>query len=370
MALINYLTRIHFADSVLEDALAEELRQLGVSRPLIVTDAEGRDPDALGRVADALLPHGGISVWVSPIGSERNAELWRIRAVFAARNRDSYIGLGGTCALGLARQSAYACAGTCQQGAAAPDADLPARGRHVPVIAIPTTTTCVGLVPLDPAFFGQVHGRPAAPAMLPDVVLCDPTLTLHADSRATAAAGMDALIHCIEAYLDTTWNPPADGMALDGVRRACAYLERAVRDGSDLEARRELLTAALDAGLASQKGSGAIHALARAIEHELGPAIQHGYLHAALLPVVLAFNGPAIGARLAALRHALQDTDICGAIAELATRISLPVNLSSLQLDAPARNRIACLAADDPANQTNPRHATAADYVRMLEDAG
>ncbi len=391
MALINYLTRIHFADSVLEDALAEELRHLGISRPLIVADSEGESAEALARVSDALGLLGGVSIEACHAGAARESDLARLDAVFASTGRDSCIGLGGRTALGLARRLARRMA--CRQIGADVDggrpgpcrAGGPSRCRHVPVIAIPTTTTCVGLVPLDieafktdrcalPGGACARRGFPGERSLLPDVVLCDPTLTLSAGRHATAAAGMDALVHCIEAYLDTTWNPPADGIALDGVQRAYAHLERAVRDGGDLHARREMLTAALDAGLASQKGFGAIHALAHAVEREIAPpsphASLHGGLHAALLPAVLAFNGPAIADRLGALRHALQAEDVGGAVSALARRISLPLDLSGLELDAEARRRIARRASEDRANQTNPRHATEADYVRMLEHAG
>ena len=130
----------------------------------------------------------------------------------------------------------------------------------VPVIALPTTTANVGL--------GPVSERLGSGAGVPVLILCDPTLTLAADAAATAADGMDALIHCLEAYRGTAWNPPADGIALEGVRRAAAYLERAVMDGNDIEARREMLAAALNAGLAAQKGLGGVHALALALEAE------------------------------------------------------------------------------------------------------
>lgn len=329
MSLITYVTRVHFADRVLEDALPVELARLGVARPVLVTDPAGEIDDLPERVLCAL-----------PSGMEAA----RAAAGEAAVPRgDAVIALGGVAALRAGRRL----------GAAL----------RAPVIALPTTTADVGLAPL-----------PDAPeAALPAVVLCDPTLTAAADPAATAAAGMDALVHCLEAYLGTTWNPPADGIALDGLRRARDWLVPAVASGHDLAARREVLAAALDAGLAAQKGLGGVHALAHALEREAGPALCHGALHAALLPPVLAFNAPAVADRLAGLAEALRQPPeapaVTAALVALGRRIGLPDRLVGLNLSPAALDRVARGAAEDPSNRTNPRHAVAADYRRMLEAA-
>jgi alcohol dehydrogenase class IV len=326
MSLITYVTRVHFADRVLEDALPVEMARLGAAHPLLVTDAAGDLDDLPERVACALPP--GMALRPAGDGAARG---------------DAVIALGGSAALRAGRV-------------------LGARLR-CPVIALPTTTADVGLAPI-----------PDAPeAALPDVVLCDPTLTLAADAAATAAAGMDALVHCLEAYLGTTWNPPADGIALEGLRRARDWLAPAVAAGHDLAARREVLAAALNAGLAAQKGLGAVHALAHALEREAGPALRHGALHVALLPPVLSFNAPAVADRLAGVAEALRVPSgapaLTAALVALGRRIGLPARLDGLNLSAAALDRVACAAAEDAANRTNPRLAVAADYRRMLEAA-
>ncbi len=351
MSLIAYLTRIHFADRVAEDALPVELRALGVRRPAVVTDAAGEADDLFDRICDGLPPE------VRPVPLRRAeaadaAVLARLAEAFRLGACDAVIGLGGPVAMDLARALGRAAAGD-----------------PVPVVVLPTTTASVGIGPL-PRALGGPGGA------VPSVVLCDPTLTMAQDAADTAAAGMDALTHCIEAWLGTAWNPPADGMALDGARRAGAWLSRAVADGQDLEARRELLAAALNAGLASQKGLGAVHALAHALEAEAGLAAgtarRHGWWHAALLPPVIAFNAPAVADRFAPLAAALglpADGDLTGAVARLGARVGLPRGVRGLGLDRAAMVRVAARAAEDPANLTNPRHAVAADYLRMLEAA-
>lgn len=342
MSLIAYLTRIHFADRVVEDALAVELRALGVRRPALVTDAAGEADDLCDRIDDALPPEAR-ALPLRRAEAAEAAELARLGE--AAEGIDGVIGLGGPVALHLARALG--------------------RDRGVPVIALPTTTASVGIGPLPRAL-----GGPAAP--VPALILCDPTLTMAQDAAETAAAGMDALTHCIEAWLGTTWNPPADGMALEGVRRAAAWLPRAVADGQDIEARREVLAAALNAGLASQKGLGGVHALAHALEAEAGASLRHGWMHAALLPPVMAFNAPAVADRFAPLAAVLglpAGADVTAAVAGLGLRLGLPRGLGGLGLDRSAMERVAVRAAEDPANLTNPRHAVAADYLRMLEAA-
>jgi alcohol dehydrogenase class IV len=347
MSLIAYLTRIHFADRVAEDALPVELRALGVRRPAVVTDAAGEAEDLYDRICD------GLPIEVRPMPMRRAeaaepAVLARLVDAFRTGACDAVIGLGGPVAMDLARALGRAAASD-----------------PVPVVVLPTTTASVGIGPLRRALGGPGGA-------VPSVVLCDPTLTMAQDAAETAAAGMDALTHCIEAWLGTAWNPPADGMALDGARRAGAWLSRAVADGQDLEARRELLAAALNAGLASQKGLGAVHALAHALEAEAGTAQRHGRWHAALLPPVIAFNTPAVADRFAPLAAALglpEGGDLTAAVAGLGVRVGLPRSVGELGLGRAARTRVAARAAEDPANLTNPRHAVAADYLRMLEAA-
>jgi alcohol dehydrogenase class IV len=225
----------------------------------------------------------------------------------------------------------------------------------------------VGLGPLGAA---AARAAPRPPA-LPAAILCDATLTLETEADALAAAGMDALVHCLESYLSSAYNPPADGIALDGLRRAARNIEAAVTGTGDrLAPRRELLAAALDAGLAAQKGVGGVEAAARGLETTA--ATRHGALHAALLRAVLAFNAPAIGDRLADLERALDlpaGADIAAALTGLAARIGLPRRLSEAGIAAAALSAAARRAAADPANRTNPRHATSADYERIMAAA-
>ena len=343
MTLITFVTRVHFADRVLEDALAEELSRMSILRPLVLTEAMyGEETE---RLWDALpVTATPVRFLVDP-GSAADAALREAAALFAETGCDGIIGCGGARTLDLARLLG---------------------GSGASVVTVPTGTESVGLGPLAVDF--ARHG--ARQAFTPSAILCDATLTLGAGPAATAAAGMDALVHCLEAYLSTAYNPPADGIALDGLRRAALNLERAVQNGGDLAARRELLAAALNGGLAAQKGFGGIEAAARGLEGQAGA--RHGALHAALLPEVIAFNLPAIAERFAAIRAVLglvQGEDVAELLMRLAERVGLPSRLSEAGIAAPVLPKAARGAAADPANRTNPRHATQRDYERIMEAA-
>jgi len=347
MSLITYVTRIHFADRILEDALAEELARCKSRRPLIVAEPEPAGDDSIERLFDALPVAAEPNYFAPACGRLTAADVARARSTHGDAGCDALIGFGGARPLDLAR--------------------LLGSTLGAPVIAVPTRTDSVGLGAL-----GVPFARTAQEGCVPSAILCDATLGLGADAPTTATAGMVALVQCLEAYLGTAYNPPADGIALEGLRRAARYLEPALANRQDLAARRELLAAALNAGLAAQKGQGGIAAAGRALEAEAEPLLRQGACDAALLPAVLAFNAPAIADRFAAIAEALRlprRADIVAALVDLAARVGLPTRLAALGIDAALLEPAARAAAADVANRTNPRHATARDYQTILEAA-
>lgn len=345
MSLITFITRIHFADRVLEDALSEELERLGIRCPLVISTAQQAGCEEEERLEDAL-PRGTRAHWVriAPEGAGDH-DLTTARALCTEAGCDGIIGLGEAAALDLAR--------------------LLGQGGK-PVVSVPTSAGGVGLGPLGIGLARHAGPKPPIPA----AILCDATLTLRGDPASSAAAGMDTLIHCLEAFLSSSFNPPADGIALDGLRRAAAFLPRVVRDGQDIDARREMLAAALNGGLAAQKGLGGVEAAARGIEQVA--RVRHGMLHGALLPAVLAFNAPAVTDRIAMIRTVLglgPQGDAIAALSRLAEEAGLPGRLSVAGVAPDLVRRAASRAAADLANRTNPRHATPLDYEAMISAA-
>jgi alcohol dehydrogenase class IV len=150
------------------------------------------------------------------------------------------------------------------------------------------------------------------------------------------------------------------------------YLEKAVSNGADLEARREMMAAAMNGALALQKGLGGVHALSHALGGLPGHDLHHGMLNAVLLPHVLAFNAPAVGHRYRALGEAMRLPPSCDfliAVANLVARLGLPTRLRDLGLDADALEVAAEFAAKDHTNGTNPRLAISDDYRAILWEA-
>ena len=358
MSLITYLTRIHFADGVLGDALAEEMRNLGIVRPLLITDRAGE----IDTVFELL--HDALPVQTTPVRIHQRADVVTREAAeqaqdsYRAEGCDGAVGFGGPSALGLARLT----------GAGFDPA--------VPVITIPTTLGGIGLEPLGLPHQTSTSQR-CRRRRIPSAILCDPSLVQTGGPVAAAAAGIGILSHCVEAFLGMTFNPPADGMALEGARRAFAHIGQAVDDPSDRGARRELMAASVCAGLAADKGLGGLEALSCAFELEAGCREQHGHFHAALLKPVLGFNAPAVGSRFESIRGAIglpPKADLPDALADMASGLGLPARLGAApscadKLTPSVLERAADHAAAHAANRTNPRHATARDYLSLLEMA-
>jgi alcohol dehydrogenase class IV len=376
MSLISYLTRIHFADGVVEEALAAELDELGIGRPLIVTDRGVAEAGLLERVEDAapaaatavLLDEGSITP--SEAGAARVAELYRDGSC------EGLIALGGGTIIDLAKIVALLVSHDGPLAVFAGGGGRLGLIRDVlpPIIAIPTTAgSGAEVVPGASVALenGQTLGL-SSPHLLPKVTICDPTLTISLPPALTAGTGMDALTHCIETYIATAYNPPADGIALDGIARAARHLERAVQNGRDLTARREMMAAALNGALAVQKGLGGVHALSHALGGLEGYRLHHGTLNGVLLPYMLDFNAPAVGDRYAAIKRAMRlgrRTDLAEALFRLTARLGLPTSLGQLGVDRAALERAAPRAERDPANRTNPRRARRDDYLALMQGA-
>jgi alcohol dehydrogenase class IV len=183
---------------------------------------------------------------------------------------------------------------------------------------------------------------------------------------------MDAIAHCMETFMAPPFNPPADGIGLDGLARAWANIERATRNGADREARKELMSASMQGALAFQKGLGCVHSLS----HSLGgvnPRLHHGTLNAMFLPAVIAFNASAPSIqnerrlqRMAAAMGLQSASDLGAAVREMNARLGLPTGLAAMGVERSQFDAIIQGALADHCHKTNPRLATADDYRDML----
>jgi alcohol dehydrogenase class IV len=207
---------------------------------------------------------------------------------------------------------------------------------------------------------------------LPSFVILDAELTLTLPAHLTAATGMDALSHNLEAYCSPRFHPMADGIAQEGIRRIVQYLPRAVADGNDLKARTQLLVASTMGATAFQKGLGAMHALA----HPLGARYNahHGLLNAILMPYVLQANRSAIAGKLTDLARALDIVNpsfdaFFERLMALREQIEIPKRLLDIGIDATESALIGELAVVDPPAATNPVTFSAEQYSALFCDA-
>lgn len=376
MSLISYVTKIHFADNVLEDALEAELEFLGLQRPLVVSDNGGARRGVVDRLLAAVPRPVSATLFEVPSGHVGEEACAGAARLYLDCEADGLIAFGGAAAMNLAKAAGLCVShrGPLRQYAGGEGGGRRIRDAVPPLIAVPTISgSCSETA--GTAVISMRDGSSASfvsPHLTPRVVICDPTLTLDHAPGETAGAGMDALTHCVETYIASAYNPPADGIARDGLRRAAAHLERAVADGSDLDARREMMAAALNGALASQKGLGGVHAMSHALGAVVGGALDHGAVNAVLLPHVLAFNAPAVAPRYDEIKQEMglpARVDLGEAIACLRERVSLPARLSQMGVEARDLMRAAVAAAADHSNRTNPRHADAEDYLRMFAAA-
>ncbi|MHA1536776.1 MAG: iron-containing alcohol dehydrogenase [Alphaproteobacteria bacterium] len=367
MALISYLTRILFDFGAVE-ALDRELSRHGIARPLLVADEGVRAAGLVDRVCQRA-GRAPLTIFDRTPGNPTEAALDAALELYRQEGCDGIIALGGGSCLDLGKAAAL----LLHQGGSFADYQVSGGGSEriegtAPWIAIPTAAGTGAEVGRAASLTLKNGHKVAAVSleMLPHSVICDPELTLSLPAFMTAATGMDALSHGIEAFLSTRVNPPAGAIALDCVRRIAGNLERAVADGTDRQARWEMMMGALEGGMSLQKGLGAVHAMA----HPLGELdLHHGTLNAVTMPAVLRFHEPVAGEKFARLREAagLPDgADLAVWIEGLNGRIGMPPGLDAMGVAEGLIPGIAEAAAKDMLGETNPRPASAEDYAAML----
>jgi alcohol dehydrogenase class IV len=376
MALINYITQIQFDFGAVR-LLASECERIGIRRPLIVTDKGIRTAGLVDKVLGALGSDAPAPVFDATPPNPNEGAVRAAVAMFKEHECDGVVAVGGGSSIDLAKGVAV-CAtheGPLQSFAVIEGGLARITAKTAPVIAIPTTAGTGSEVGRG-AILILDDGRKVgviSPFVVPRVAICDPELTLGLPPMLTAATGMDAIAHCLETFMAPAFNPPADGIALDGLWRAWRHIERATRDGSDRDARSNMMSASMQGALAFQKGLGCVHSLS----HSLGginPALHHGTLNAIFLPAVIAFNSGAASmqdegklARLAQAMGLASGDEVGEAVRRMTATLGLPQGLAELGVTRELFPRIIAGALKDHSHKTNPREASEADYQAMLE---
>lgn len=378
MALINYITQIQIDFGAVQ-LLAQECDRLGIRRPLVVTDAGVRAAGVLERVTAQLGAGREFVVFDGTPSNPTERAMRAAVALYAEHRCDGIVAVGGGSPIDLAKGVAV-CAtheGPLKSFAAIEGGVARITAATAPVIAVPTTAGTGSEVGRGAVLILD-DGRKVgvlSPHLVPRVALCDPELTLGLPPMLTAATGMDAIAHCMETFMAPAFNPPADGIALDGLRRAWRHIERATATPGDREARLNMMSASMQGALAFQKGLGCVHSLS----HSLGgiaPRLHHGTLNAILLPAVIRFNAQAESMRkderLARMAQAMglgRGDEVAPAVAAMSARLGLPTGLAALDVSPDLFPRVIEGALKDHCHKTNPREASVADYQALLAES-
>ena len=374
----NYPTPIRFGAGRISE-LAGLCTELNMKHPLLVTDRGLAEMPMTAHILKQL-QDAGLNVALfsdmrpNPIGRDVDAGV----AVYREGGHDGVISLGGGSALDVGKAIAL------MSGQDRPLWDFEDVGDNylrvnvagvAPSIAIPTTAGTGSEVGRASLIIDDVAHRKVIifhPTMLPQRVLADPELTAGLPAHLTAATGVDALVHNIEAFCSPFYHPLAQGVALEGMKLVHDFLPRAYQNGKDIEARAQMLSASLMGATAFQKGLGGVHALA----HPIGAVFDthHGLANAILLPYVLVRNREAIAERLgAAARYlGLADSSFDGFLSwvlSLRKALNIPHSLADISIPLDQADAIGLMAKNDPSDGGNPVQLTAADYADIYRAA-
>lgn len=374
----SFPTRILFGEGVANSALPAEVKSLGGSKVLFVTDEGVRGAGLIDPLAEALTEAGIESTVFDQISSNPlEAEVLAATDAYRSSGADLLVAVGGGSPLDVAK--IVRLAATHPLPLAQYDDAIGGDAKVVndvpPMVAIPTTAGTGSEVGRSGVVTLQATNKKTvifAPKLMPDVAILDPKLTESLPPRVTAATGMDALTHLIEAYCAKGDHPMADAIALEGIRLCAEYLERAHHDGKDLEARGAMLKASLMGAVAFQKGLGACHSLAHPLSAEYD--LHHGLANALCLPAVLDFNRSVVPERIGRIAKILgargDDAETLafecsGAVRALRKKVGLPDGLGAVEVPEDGLARLANLAYDDVCHQLNPRECTAEDLLSL-----
>ena len=379
---MSYPTKVVFGVGAIE-RLPAQVERLKMAKPLLVTDA-GVTKAGLTETILELLKRSKIEVAVFDRVQPNPTEADVFAGLEAYRNEHcgGFIALGGGSALDAAKLIQLM---TTHEPPLSRYDDATGGDRYVrddmpPLIAIPTTAGTGSEVGRSGVAVLQDTGRKTvifSPYLLPKAAICDPQLTVGLPAFMTAATGMDAFTHCLEAFLSNGFHPLADALAIDGISRVARALKAAVQDPKNLAARSEMMIAAMEGAMAFQKGLGAAHALAHALTPVSG--VHHGLANAIVLPAVMEFNRGSSTRRLAEVAVSMGDNSLARdevlagnaieSVRKLREAIGLPARLRDVKVKEEDLPLIAKKAFQDASHQGNPRKCTEADLLALARES-
>lgn len=375
----NYPTRILFGVGAVGDVGAEA-KKLCATRVLIVTDPGVVRAGLVGPVQESLAQQGLEWALFDNISTNpTEAEARSATSAYRESKADLIVALGGGAALDVGKLVRILATEPLplEEYDDAKGGDAKLIANFPPLIAIPTTAGTGSEVGRSSVVTLASTGRKTVffhPKLIANVAVLDPRMTESLPAKFTAATGFDALTHSVEAYLAKGDHPMADAIALKSVELVGRFLERAVKEPKDLDARGAMLKASMMGAVAFQKGLGACHSLA----HPLGAVhdLHHGLANALCLPAVIDFNRSSVPKRVADVARALgvrsddNDTlafECSGALRALRRSIGLPEGLRAVGITDEHLRSLAKLAFEDGCHGSNPRLCTEHDMERLYQ---
>ncbi len=373
----NYPTTIWVGENRIND-ISIACKSLGITKPLLVTDKGLADAEIIKNTLSSLKKQNiNAELYSNVVGNPTGKNVNDGVESFKKNNCNGVIAFGGGSGLDVGKAVAF------MSGQTLPIWDFEDIGNNwmkanadkiSPIIAVPTTAGTGSETGRASVILNEKTGVKNIifhPKFLPSIVILDPVLTVGLPPKLTAATGMDALAHNLEAYCAPGYHPMADGIALEGMRLINKWLLKAVNDGSNLEARMNMITAASMGSTAFQKGLGAIHSLSHPVNALNN--IHHGLSNAIFMPYVLTFNKDVIEDKIIKVCNYLELNDrsftgFINWILDLRKKLNLPHKLSDVIDEKDFEiDRLSKMALNDPSTSGNPKKLTEADMKLMYE---
>lgn len=357
--------------------VSAQLEGLGVTKPFVVTDQGIADSGLLEKFKKHVPNLGNNRVFLETPANPNEASVKAASEAYRDSGADGIIGFGGGSPLDLAKAVSLTVSHegplwkytTHHNG-------VKHIGKTPPVIAIPTTAgtgsevSRAAVIILDSGEKRIIF----SPNLIPDIAILDPELTVGLPPFLTAATGMDAITHCVEAISSPRINASADAIGASALKDALGdgALLKAVKNGEDLDARSTMLSVSTRGGMAFSKGLGAVHAMSHACGKDEDLRLHHGTLNAVLLPTVLKYNSEFLGDKLLLIKTAIgvpKDKDLVGYFLDLNAELGMPSNLSEMGISSGMLPSLSEHAVTDNTAATNPIKIDAAGYLELFKQA-
>ena len=374
----NYPTSMWVGENRIKD-LSIACKNLNIKKPLLVTD-KGLGQSTIVKDTLSHLKSNNLSaeLFHDVIGNPTGKNVSDGVKHYKEKNCDGVIAFGGGSGLDVGKAIAFMTGQTLSLWDFEDVGDNWTKAdpnNIAPIIAVPTTAGTGSETGRASVFTNEKTQEKKIifhPKMLPSIVILDPNLTIPLPANLTAFTGMDALAHCLEAYLSNIFHPYSQGIALEGIRLVKNNLVLAFNDGSNLEARSHMLASSSMGSIAFQKGLGAIHSLS----HPVGAIYNthHGLTNAVFMPYVLQYNKKGIEEKIIDVSRYINlksatFNNFMDWILELRSNLNIPHTLSEIIDDDKNLEKMSLMAFNDPSTSTNPIPVNAEDFLKMYINA-